>query len=67
MDALIAFGRPKRVELLVFVDRRFSRDLPIQANYVGKTVDTIVSEKVRVEWKEKEGEDRILLYSKSEK
>lgn len=67
MDALLAFGRPKKVELLVLVDRRFSRDLPIQANYVGKTVDTIISEKVKVEWKEKDGEDRIILFSKSDK
>ena len=67
MDALLAFGRPKEVELLTLIDRRFSRQLPIQANYVGKTVDTIVSEKVKVEWKEKEGEDRIILYSKSDK
>lgn len=64
MDALLAFGRPKEVELLVFVDRRFSRQLPIQANYVGKTVDTIVSEKVKVEWLETDGQDRIILYSK---
>ncbi len=67
MDALLAFGRPKDVELLVLIDRRFSRHLPIQANYIGKMVDTIVSEKVKVEWKEKEGEDRIILYSKSDK
>ena len=67
MDALLAFGRPKEVELLTLIDRRFSRQLPIQANYVGKTVDTIVSEKVKVEWKEKDGEDRIILYSKSDK
>lgn len=63
MDALLAFGRPKEVELLVLIDRRFTRQLPIQANYIGKTVDTIVSEKVKVEWKEKEGEDRIILWS----
>lgn len=63
MDALLAFGRPKEVELLVLIDRRFTRQLPIQANYIGKTVDTIMSEKVKVEWKEKGGEDRIILLS----
>jgi pyrimidine operon attenuation protein/uracil phosphoribosyltransferase len=61
MDAMMAFGRPKDVELLVLVDRRFSRNLPIQAKYAGVTVDTIASEKVKVEWKENEGEDHVWL------
>jgi len=63
LDALMAFGRPAKVELLTFVDRRFKRDLPIQADYVGKTVDTLRSERVSVEWEEIEGEDKIVLYS----
>ena len=46
------------------IDRRFKRDLPIQADYVGKTVDTIESERVSVEWKEIEGEDKVVLYTK---
>ena len=61
LDALMAFGRPKSVELLILIDRRFSRHLPIQSNYVGKTVDIIESEKVIVEWKETNGEDRVLM------
>lgn len=61
MDAMMAFGRPKDVELMVLVDRRFSRNLPIQAKYVGCTVDTISSEKVKVDWKENEGEDHVWL------
>jgi pyrimidine operon attenuation protein / uracil phosphoribosyltransferase len=61
MDAMMAFGRPKDVELMVLVDRRFSRNLPIQAKYVGCTVDTISSEKVLVNWKENDGEDQVLL------
>ena len=61
IDALMAFGRPKSVELLVLIDRRFSRDLPIQPNYVGRTVDAIDSERVIVEWKEVNGKDRILM------
>ena len=61
MDALLAFGRPKKVELLVLIDRRYSRELPIEPNYTGKTVDTIVSEKVKVEWKESGGEDKVWL------
>ena len=64
LDALLSFGRPKGVELLVLVDRRFRRDLPIEANYVGKAVDTLLSERVSVEWAEIEGQDKIVLYSK---
>ncbi|SFT74116.1 pyrimidine operon attenuation protein / uracil phosphoribosyltransferase [Lishizhenia tianjinensis] len=63
LDALLAFGRPSEVELLTLVDRRFKRHLPIQADYVGKTVDTLISERVSVEWKEIEGEDKVVLYT----
>ena len=61
MDALLAFGRPKRIELMTFIDRRYSRHLPIQPNYIGKRVDTIASEKVLVEWKEINGKDQVKL------
>ena len=61
IDALMPFGRPKSVELLILIDRRFSRDLPIQPNYVGRTVDAIDSDRVLVEWKEENGKDRILM------
>jgi pyrimidine operon attenuation protein/uracil phosphoribosyltransferase len=61
IDALMAFGRPKSVELLTLIDRRFSRDLPIQPNYVGRTIDAIDSERIIVEWKEVNGKDRILM------
>jgi len=63
IDALMAYGRPAQVELLTFVDRRFKRDLPIQADYIGKTIDTLTSERVSVEWKELEGMDQVVLYS----
>lgn len=63
IDALMAYGRPQKVELLTFVDRRFKRDLPIQADYIGKTIDTLTSERVSVEWNEEEGMDQVLLYS----
>lgn len=66
LDALLAFGRPLKVELLTLIDRRFQRDLPIQADYVGFTVDTLVSEKVSVEWKEIEGTDQVFLFTPSE-
>lgn len=63
LDALMAFGRPKRVELMVLIDRRFQRDLPIQADYIGKAVDTLHSERVLVEWEQLEGKDKIVLYT----
>ena len=57
----MAFGRPRSVELLTLIDRRFSRDLPIQPNYVGKTIDTVESEKIVVQWEEIHGIDRVLI------
>ena len=61
IDALMTFGRPKSIELLTLIDRRFSRDLPIQPNYVGKTLDALESEKIIVEWEENSGVDRVLM------
>ena len=61
IDALMAFGRPKSVELLALINRRFSRHLPIQPNYVGRTIDALETEKVIVEWKEINGKDRVLM------
>ena len=61
LDALLAFGRPEKVELCVLIDRRFSREFPIQPDYVGKSIDSIVSQKVKVCWKEKDGIEEVLL------
>ena len=63
LDALLAFGRPNRVELLTFIDRRFERHLPIQPDYTGKLVDTLSSQRVSVEWSEIEGEDKVVLFT----
>ncbi len=63
LDAMLAFGRPNDVELLVLIDRRLSRHLPIQAKYIGKIIDSIASEKVKVEWKESDGADKVTLLS----
>jgi pyrimidine operon attenuation protein / uracil phosphoribosyltransferase len=49
MDALITFGRPAKVELLVLIDRKYNRELPIEADYVGKIVQTLASQRVLVE------------------
>ena len=61
MDAVQAFGRARRIELLVLVDRRFSRQIPIQPDYIGIQVDSIDSQKVIVNWKESEDQDSIIL------
>ena len=52
LDAMISFGRPRSVELLVLVDRKYTRDLPIQPNYIGRSVNTMQSQRVMVEWRE---------------
>lgn len=61
LDALLDFGRPAKVELCVLIDRRFSRQLPIQPDYVGKAIDSIISQKVKVFWKEKDGQEEVML------
>jgi len=48
LDALLDFGRPGKVELCILVDRKFNRQLPIQPDYVGKSIDTITSQRVKV-------------------
>lgn len=64
LDAMLAFGRPADVELLVLVDRRFSRHVPIQAKYVGITIDSIEQQNVKVEWKELDGKDKVTMTNK---
>lgn len=67
LDAMIAFGRPASVELLVLIDRRYQRDLPIEANYVGQQVNSLATQKVAVEWEtEEKPEASIWLVSKTE-
>jgi pyrimidine operon attenuation protein/uracil phosphoribosyltransferase len=61
LTAIQSFGRPAEIELLVLIDRRFSRHLPIQPDYRGRQVDAINDEKVKVCWKEKDGEDGVFL------
>lgn len=50
LDALMDFGRPEKVELCVLIERRFSRQFPIQPDYVGKSIDSLLSQKVKVFW-----------------
>ena len=65
IDALMSFGRPKQVELMVLVDRRFQRELPISPNYVGVVVDSrSTREHVKVDWTE--DQQQVWLLSKKE-
>lgn len=62
LTAIQSFGRPKSIELMVLIDRRFSRDLPIQPDYRGRQVDAISNEKVIVQWEDTDtGRDEVLL------
>lgn len=61
LTAIQSFGRPSEIELLVLIDRRFSRHLPIQPDYRGRQVDVINDENVKVCWAEKDGEDAVYL------
>lgn len=63
LTALQSFGRPGNIELLTLIDRRFSRHLPIQPDYRGRQVDAINEERVKVCWKENDGEDAVYLIS----
>ena len=64
LDAMTTFGRPRKVELLALVNRRYSRHIPVEADYVGRTVNTLDSQRVVVTWQEKENEDGIWLTTK---
>lgn len=61
LDAVLDFGRPRKIELLTLIDRRYSRQLPIQADYVGMTIDSMITQKVKVSWKEQQQNDEVIL------
>ena len=64
LDAMISLGRPKSVELLVLIDRKYTRDLPIQPNYIGKSVNTMQSQRIEVEWRgQGKKKDSIWLFN----
>jgi len=60
LDAIIDFGRPKSIQLVVLIDRGH-RELPIRADYVGKNLPTSLNEYVEVKFKEIEGEDKVSI------
>jgi pyrimidine operon attenuation protein / uracil phosphoribosyltransferase len=65
MDALLEYGRPAKVELLCFIDRRYSRELPVEPNYTGLQIDSINSEKVKLEWNVSHSEATIFIIPKN--
>lgn len=65
LTAIQSFGRPAAIELLVLIDRRFSRDLPIQPDYRGRQVDAINEDKVVVSWRENDATDGVFLINNS--
>ena len=66
LTALDSYGRPKSIELLVLIDRRFSRHLPIQPDYLGVQVDAIDGDRVKVLWKEMDHKDIVYIEKKHE-
>ena len=62
LEALLDYGRPRKVELLVLVDRGH-RELPIHGDYVGRKINTARSEKVNVLMEERDGRDEVVLES----
>ncbi len=64
LTGIQSFGRPREIELLTLIDRRFSRHLPIQPDYKGRQVDAINQEKVIVNWEENDGKDAVYLIDK---
>ena len=64
LTAIDSYGRPAEIELLTLIDRRFSRHLPIQPDYLGRQVDAIADQKVLVHWKEDHGEDAVYIINK---
>lgn len=66
LDAMAAFGRPAHVELLVLVDRLYSRHVPIEATYVGRKVNTIDTQRIQVEWEESDELKNVWLVNHEE-
>ena len=66
LDALVDFGRPRGVQLVVLIDRGH-RELPIRADYVGKNVPTAANESVQVRLKESDGRDEVVVARSEER
>jgi pyrimidine operon attenuation protein/uracil phosphoribosyltransferase len=65
LEAMLDFGRPRSVELLVLIDRRFSRELPIEPKYIGQSVDSYDNQKVKVVWDGDGRGERVVLLTET--
>jgi pyrimidine operon attenuation protein/uracil phosphoribosyltransferase len=63
LDAMLAFGRPQKVEMLTLIERKYSRDYPLQPDYIGKSVDSLSSQRVKVYWEETANKNLVKLYT----
>ena len=63
LDAMLAFGRPQKVEMLALIERKYSRDYPLQPDYIGKSVDSLSSQRVEVYWEETAKKNLVKLYT----
>ena len=63
LSSMDSYGRPNSIELLVLIDRRFKREIPIQANYCGAKIDTFKGDKVNVVWNENSKKNVIYIES----
>lgn len=63
LDAMLAFGRPRKVEMLALIERKYSRQFPLQPDYIGKSVDSLSSQRVDVFWKESSQNDMVKLFT----
>lgn len=61
LEGLLEFGRPQSIELMVLIDRRFCRELPIEPNYVGKAIDSYDDQLVKVQWAKDPDQNKISL------
>lgn len=62
LTALQHYGRAEKIELCCLIDRRFNREVPVQSDYTGLTIDALNAEYVQVEWADEAGQDRVILY-----
>lgn len=61
MSSMDSYGRPNSIELLVLIDRRYKREIPIEANYCGAKIDTFKGDRVNVVWGENSKDNIIYI------
>ncbi|MCY4562537.1 MAG: bifunctional pyr operon transcriptional regulator/uracil phosphoribosyltransferase PyrR [Flavobacteriaceae bacterium] len=65
LTAIENYGRPSTIELMVLINRRFSRHLPIKPDYIGAQMDALIGDKVKVSWIENDGKDVVYLQKRT--